>query len=82
MLNDSKKRQKKNKLKRLAKDNEKIRKEEEKKTRIRDKERVKDKGGKNIKIVSAFADKVSSTPRKSLVDRLASVGARAGGAKV
>jgi len=82
MLNDSKKRQKKNKLKRLAKDNEKIRKEEEKKTRIRDNERVKDKGGKNIKIVSAFADKVSSAPRKSLVDRLASVGARAGGAKV
>ena len=82
MLNDSKKRQKKNKLKRLAKDNEKIRKEEEKKTRIRDKERVRDKGGKNTKIVSAFADKVSSTPRKSLVDRLASVGARAGGAKV
>ena len=82
MLNDSKKRQKKKKLKRLAKDNEKIRKEEEKKTRIRDKERVKDKGGKNIKIVSAFGDKVSSTPRKSLVDRLASVGARAGGAKV
>ena len=75
MLNDSKKRQKKNKLKRLAKDNEKIRKEEGKKTRIRDKERVKDKGGKNIKIVS-------SAPRKSLVDRLASVGARAGGAKV
>ena len=82
MLNDSKKRQKKNKLKRLAKDNEKIRKEEGKKTRIRDKERVKDKGGKNIKIVSAFADKVSSTPRKSLVDCLASVGARAGGAEV
>lgn len=86
MLSDSKKRQKKNKLKRLAKrlakDNEKVRKEEEKK--IRDKERVKDKikGGKNIKIVSVSADKVSSAPRKSLVDRLASVGARAGGAKV
>ena len=82
MLNDSKKRQKKKKLKRLAKDNEKIRKEEEKKTRIRDKERVKDKGEKNIKIVSIFADTTSSTPRKSLVDRLASVGARASGAKV
>jgi len=82
MLNDSKKRQKKNKLKRLAKESEKVRKEEEKKTR--DKERMKNKmnGGKNIKIVSVSADKVSSVPRKSLVDRLASVGARAGGAKV
>ena len=82
MLNDSKKQQKENKLKRSVKDNEKKRREGEK-TRTKDQEKTKNemkmKRGKNV---SASADKLSNAPRKSLVDRLASVGARVGVAKV
>ena len=82
MLSDSKKQQKENKLKRSVKDNEKKRREGEK-TRTKDQEKTKNemkmKRGKNV---SASADKLSNAPRKSLVDRLASVGARVGVAKV
>ena len=83
MLSDSKKQQKENKLKRSVKDNEKKRREEGEKTRTKDQEKTKNemkmKRGKNV---SASADKLSNAPRKSLVDRLASVGARVGVAKV
>ncbi|KAF5362430.1 hypothetical protein D9756_002756 [Leucocoprinus leucothites] len=78
MLSDSKKRrQQEKKLKKLAKESEKERRKEEKALRAREKEMRRGKG----KNVSLTASKASSAPRKSLTDRLASVGALAGGVK-
>ncbi|KAJ3575780.1 hypothetical protein NP233_g865 [Leucocoprinus birnbaumii] len=81
MLSDSKKRrQREKKLKKLAKESEKEKRKEKKKARAKERERERGKAGAG-KNVSVSANKVSSAPRKSLTDRLASVGALAGTVK-
>jgi hypothetical protein len=73
MMSDNTKRQKEKKLKALAKADEKERKKEQRKAKAKAKE------GRNV---SVFASEGLAAPRKSLTDRLASVGALASGVKV